>query len=86
MPPLFEGSFSAYCHRPDELRTEVEAAGFECLDLVSCEGIAFALSDLGERLGAPEDREVVFDAARALERVPELLGIGPHLVATARRV
>jgi hypothetical protein len=25
------------------------------------------------------------DTARALERVPELLGLGPHLLATARR-
>jgi hypothetical protein len=29
-------------------------------------------------------RRVVLATCRALERVPELLGIGPHLVATAR--
>jgi hypothetical protein len=28
---------------------------------------------------------VVLDSARALERVPELLGIGPHLLATGIR-
>jgi hypothetical protein len=28
---------------------------------------------------------VVMDTARTLERVPELLGIGPHLLATARK-
>ena len=33
----------------------------------------------------PEARAVVLDAARALERVPELLGLSPHLLATARR-
>ena len=33
----------------------------------------------------PADRAVVVDAARALERVPELLGLGPHLLATAVR-
>jgi hypothetical protein len=27
----------------------------------------------------------VMNAARALGRVPELLGIGPHMLATARR-
>jgi hypothetical protein len=27
----------------------------------------------------------VLEAARAIERVPELLGIGPHLLATAIR-
>jgi SAM-dependent methyltransferase len=85
MPPLFPGSFLGYCHRPEELRAEVEDAGLECVDLVSIEGIAFALSDLEARLQDQLDRAVVLDAARALERVPELLGIGPHLLATARR-
>jgi SAM-dependent methyltransferase len=85
LPPLFPGSFLGYCHRPDELRAEVEEAGLECLDLVSVEGIAFALPDLDARLQDERDRAVVFDAARAIERVPELLGIGPHLLATARR-
>jgi SAM-dependent methyltransferase len=28
MPPLFPGSFSAYCHRPRQLRAELQAAGF----------------------------------------------------------
>jgi SAM-dependent methyltransferase len=85
LPPLFPGSFLGFCHRPDELRGEVEDAGLECVDLVSVEGIAFALPDLEARLQDDLDRAVVFDAARATERVPELLGLGPHLLATARR-
>jgi SAM-dependent methyltransferase len=83
--PLVEGSFSAYTHRPDELRDEILAAGLDLADLVGVEGIAFALSDLGERLQEPDQRDIVFDAARALERIPELLGLSPHLLATARR-
>jgi hypothetical protein len=54
-------------------------------DLVAVEGLAFALSDLEERLADPVGRAVVLDAARAIERVPELLGLGPRLLATARR-
>ena len=82
--PLFEGSFSAYTHRPDELRDEILAAGLDLVDLVGVEGIAFALSDLEERLQDPTLREIVLDAARVLERIPELLGLSPHLLATAR--
>ena len=85
LPPLFPGSFAGFCHRPGQLRAEVRAAGLECVDLVSVEGIAFALSDLEERLAVDASRAVVLDAARALERVPELVGLGPHLLATARR-
>jgi SAM-dependent methyltransferase len=85
LPPLFPGSFSAYCHRPGQLRAELAAAGLEVADLVSVEGLAFALADLDERMGDPLAWAVVLEAARAIERVPELLGIGPHLLATAVR-
>ena len=83
--PLFPGSFNGYCHRPRQLTSEVRAAGLDIVDLVSVEGPAALLSDLSERLHDPLHAEVVFETARALERVPELLGIGPHLIATARR-
>jgi SAM-dependent methyltransferase len=85
LPPLFPGSFSGYCHRPRQLAAEVRAAGLELVDLVGLEGIAFALPDLEARWDDPVSRAVVLDAARALERVPELLGLSPHLLATARR-
>ncbi len=85
MPPLFAGSFCGYCHRPQQLRGELRAAGFQVVDLVSVEGMAFVLPDLAERLDDSDGRAVVLDAARATERVPELLGIGPHLLATAIR-
>lgn len=84
LPPLFPGSFSGYCHRPQQLRSEIRAAGMDVVDLVSIEGLSFALPDLEQRLANPDTRSVVLDAARVVERVPELLGLGPHLLATAR--
>jgi SAM-dependent methyltransferase len=84
LPPLFPGSFTAYTHRPDELRAEVAEAGLEVVDLVAVESILFALADLEERLADPDEREVLLASARALQRVPELLGIGPHLLVVAR--
>ena len=83
--PLHPGSFTANCHRPGQLRAEVKAAGLQVADLVSVEGAAFMLTDLAERLADPADREVVLDTLHATERVPELLGIGPHLLVTAVR-
>ena len=84
IPPLYAGSFTGYAHRPGQLRAELRAAGLRVTDLVCVEGPAFLLHDLGARLADPEGRRVVMDTARALERVPELLGVGPHLLATAR--
>jgi SAM-dependent methyltransferase len=87
IPPLEPGGFTGFTHRPDELRDEVAAAGLDVEDLVAVEGIAFAFAatDLDERLATPEGLEVLLETARALERVPELIGLGTHLLATARR-
>lgn len=85
LPPLFPGSFAGFCHSLTQLRREISDAGLHLVDLISVEGIAFALSDLEERLASPQDREVVLDAARRLGRIPQLLGLGPHLLAVARR-
>jgi SAM-dependent methyltransferase len=78
------GWFTGYCHRPEQLREEVEAAGLAVEDLVGLEGLAFALGDLPERLADPAGRHVVLDCARAIARVPELLGLSPHLLVVAR--
>ncbi|MBO0802225.1 MAG: class I SAM-dependent methyltransferase [Nocardiopsaceae bacterium] len=85
LPPLGPGIFTGYLHRPAQLRSELTAAGFRVTDLVSVEGPAFLLGDLAERLADDECRRVVMETARALERVPELLGAGSHLLATARK-
>lgn len=85
LPPIAEDGFSGYCHRTDELRSEVVRAGFDFVDLVAVEGPTFLLGDLEKRLADERARRVVFDTARALERVPELLGATQHLLATARR-
>jgi SAM-dependent methyltransferase len=85
LPPLREGAFAGYTHRPRELRAEARAAGLDPLDLVGVEGLAFALHDLETLLETGLGRQIVFDAARAFESVPELLGLGPHLILTAQR-
>jgi SAM-dependent methyltransferase len=85
LPPLHDGGFPAFCHRPGELREEVGEAGLEVADLVSVEGPAFILGDLDARMADPADRSVALEVSRAIERVPELTGFGPHLVATGIR-
>jgi SAM-dependent methyltransferase len=85
LPPLQDGAFTAFCHRPGELREELGEAGLEAVDLVSVEGPAFILGDLDARMADPVDRSVALEVARAIERVPELVGFGPHLIATGIR-
>jgi SAM-dependent methyltransferase len=85
LPSLHEGGFTAFCHRPGELREEIGEAGLEVVDLVSVEGPAFILGDLDARMADPVDRSIALEVARAIERVPELVGFGPHLIATGIR-
>jgi SAM-dependent methyltransferase len=85
LPTVHPGSFAGYCHRPLQLHAELRDAGLEVADLVGVEGPAFLLADLADRMADPAERTIVLETARAIERVPELLGISPHLLATAIR-
>jgi len=82
LPPLGPGSFCAVTHRPGQLRSEFIAAGLAVADLVCVESAAYLLDDLDARMADKRDWQVVLDSARAHERVPELLGLGSHLIAT----
>jgi SAM-dependent methyltransferase len=84
-PPLRPGEFTAYTHRPSQLRSEFGLGGLVDTNVVSVEGGAYLLADLKERMADPVARQVIMDCARALERVPELMGLGSHLLATGRR-
>ncbi len=85
LPPLEPGWFTGYTHRPGQLRAEFTSAGLAVADLVSVECGAFLLADLSERMADPAARQVIMDSARAVERVPELMGLGTHLLATGMR-
>lgn len=83
MGPITEGGFTGYAHTPDQLRAELEESGLALRSLVALEGVTFALGDIDERMNDPAQRALVLDTLRVLESVPDLIGIGSHLLATA---
>jgi SAM-dependent methyltransferase len=85
LPPLGPGSFCGFTHRPGQLRAEFSSAGLTVADLVGVEGGSFLLNDLDDRMADERAWQVVLEQARAHERVPELLGLSPHLLATGLR-
>jgi SAM-dependent methyltransferase len=85
IPALEAGMFTAYTHRPAQLRREFGLGGLVDTDVVSVECGAYLLADLKERMADPAGRKVIMDCARALESVPELMGLGSHLLATGLR-
>jgi SAM-dependent methyltransferase len=86
LPPVVPSGFVGYTHRPGELVDEIAEAGLQLDDLVGVEGLPLAGTDMESRVGNQSAWDVLLDAARAIERVPELLGLSPHLIATATRV
>ena len=76
---------TAYFHRPEELRDEVEAAGFVVDGVYGLEGPGWMLPDFDERWGDARRRSDLMRVARALEAEPSVLGLSAHLLAVARR-
>ena len=82
-PPAWAHTFpSAYFHRPDELREEIEAAGLLCRSVLGVMGPAWLVPDLDAAWTDPEKRAALMEMARMLEHEPVL---GPRLMAVARK-
>jgi SAM-dependent methyltransferase len=86
LPPVVPSGFVGYTHRPRDLVDEISQARLQLDDLVGVEGLPLAETDMASRVSDHTAWDVLLDAARAIERVPELLGLSPHLIATATRV
>jgi hypothetical protein len=75
LPPVIPNGFCGYTHRPEELVAEVRDAGLRVDDLGGVEGMPLSAAVTAARRADPTDWQVLLDAASALERVPELLGL-----------
>ncbi len=76
---------TAYLHHPDELGSELRAAGFEEVQVIAVEGIGWAARHLDDRLRHDAKREVLLELLRRVESEPSLLGASPHLLAVGRK-
>ena len=75
---------TAYFHRPDELRRELEDAGFSVEAVLAVEGPAAFRPELDAWLDDRTRRDVLLRAIRRIEAEPSLLGASPHLLAFGR--
>jgi ubiquinone/menaquinone biosynthesis C-methylase UbiE len=85
-PTHHPGYFTtAYFHRPEDLRRELEHAGFGEVSVVGVEGPAWLLPDFEERWADTALRQDILDVARALEAEPSVLGASAHLLGIGRK-
>jgi SAM-dependent methyltransferase len=76
---------TAYFHRPEDLRRELDAAGFQDVALFGVEGPGWMLADFEDRWANPVLRDDLMEVAKALEGEPSMLGVSAHLLGLGRR-
>ncbi|HYP41085.1 MAG TPA: class I SAM-dependent methyltransferase, partial [Chloroflexia bacterium] len=76
---------TAYLHHPEELRAELEDAGFACEAVLGIEGPGWLLHSFDEQWSDPRRREQIMEVARRLESETSLLGVSAHLMAVGRK-
>ena len=76
---------TAYFHRPDDLRSELEVAGFQGVTVLGVEGPAWMLHDFDARWEDAALRKDILEVARALEAESSTVGVSAHLLAIGRK-
>jgi ubiquinone/menaquinone biosynthesis C-methylase UbiE len=75
---------TAYFHHPEELKHELEEAGFGVEALLAVEGPAAFRPELDAWLTDHDRRQAMLGAIRRVEAEPSLLGASAHLLAAGR--
>ena len=76
---------TAFLHRTEELKSEIEAVGFDLEGLFGIQGPAWLLQNLEEQWADPNCRERLLNIARSLESEPSIIGVSTHIMAIARK-
>jgi ubiquinone/menaquinone biosynthesis C-methylase UbiE len=76
---------TAYFHRPEDLRAELEEAGFSEVEVKGVEGVAWMFADFESRWEDEALRHDILNIARALEAEPSIVGASAHLLAIGRK-
>ena len=71
----------AYLHRPEELGSEVVAAGFQHQATLAVEGPTWLFRSVESYWLDPDQRAVVLDLIRKVEAEPSILGMSAHILA-----
>ncbi len=76
---------TAYFHHPEELRTEVEEAGFTVEQILPIESVGWLLQNFEIHWQDQGRRKRLLAAIHSLENEYSLLGVSGHIIAIAKR-
>jgi ubiquinone/menaquinone biosynthesis C-methylase UbiE len=77
---------TAYFHRPEDLRQELETAGCQDVGVFGVEGPGWIVSDFDRRWADPALQADIMNVARAVESEPSIVGASAHLLGTGRKL
>lgn len=75
----------AYFHKPDELKAELTAAGFNDIDLRGVIGPCWLIRNLDEAWKDENKRESIMRVVRLLEKEESLMGLSTHFLTISRK-
>jgi ubiquinone/menaquinone biosynthesis C-methylase UbiE len=76
---------TSYFHRPDDLRREMQEAGFRDVTVLGVEGPGWVLPDFDDRWRDATLRNDILAIARAVESEASIVGASAHLLGVATR-
>ncbi len=76
---------TAFFHRPEEIRSEMEDAGLVVEDVLAVEGPAWIADRLAADIADLRSREAILAALRKVEKEPAILGASAHILAVGRK-
>lgn len=76
---------TAYFHRPEDLRAELEVARFSGVKVLGVEGPGWLLEDFNARWEDAALRRDLMDVARRLETEPSIVGVSAHLLGVGSK-
>jgi ubiquinone/menaquinone biosynthesis C-methylase UbiE len=77
---------TAFFHHPEELKEEIEGAGFTHQNTFAVEGFGWMLQNFEDHWNNPKRRERLLRFIRSTETEPSMIGVSAHLLAVAKKV
>jgi ubiquinone/menaquinone biosynthesis C-methylase UbiE len=76
---------STFFHKPDELRGEIEDAGFVFEKVIGVEGPVWVMGSFGKHWDDPQKRALLLEFLRTVEEERALVGASAHLIGIGRK-
>ena len=76
---------TAFFHHPEDLKNEIEEAGFQLEKRIGIEGPAWVMGSFSVHWNNPEKRQLLLELLRVVEEDYCLLGASAHVMGIARK-